>query len=125
MEFNATLEQLPAKISPADPYVSGVRIGRFKPGVVRLVLDLKAQAKPQVFVLKPVGDYGHRLVLDVYPLVEPADPIMALLDKKGCAVRHRFAFGKSREIRKSSGGLQRQYSRRPARNRLPPPMSPD
>ena len=82
VEFNATLEQLPAKISPADPYVSGVRIGRFKPGVVRLVLDLKAQVKPQVFVLKPVGEYGHRLVLDVYPLLEADDPVMALLDKK-------------------------------------------
>lgn len=81
VEFNATLEQLPAKISPADPYVRGVRIGRFKPGVVRLVLDLKAQVKPQVFVLKPVGEYGHRLVLDVYP-IEPVDPVMALLDKK-------------------------------------------
>jgi len=85
VEFNATLEQLPGKISPADPYVSGVRIGRFKPGVVRLVLDLKAQVKPQVFVLQPVGDYGHRLVLDVYPLEEPADPIMALLGRKGSA----------------------------------------
>ena len=82
VEFNAVLEQLPAKISPSDPYVSGVRIGRFKPGVVRLVLDLKTQVKPQVFVLKPVGDYGHRLVLDVYPLVEPVDPVMALLDRK-------------------------------------------
>ena len=82
VEFNSTLEQLPAKISPTDPYVSGVRIGRFKPGVVRLVLDLKGQVKPQVFTLKPVGEYGHRLVLDVYPLVEPVDPIMALLEKK-------------------------------------------
>ena len=82
VEFNATLEQLPAKISPADPYVSGLRIGRFKPGVVRLVLDLKAQVKPQVFVLKPVGEYGHRLVLDVYPLLEAEDPVMALLDKR-------------------------------------------
>lgn len=80
VEFNSTLEQLPAKISPNDPYVSGLRIGRFKPGVVRLVLDLKAQVRPQVFVLKPIGDYGHRLVLDIYPL-EPADPVMALLEK--------------------------------------------
>jgi N-acetylmuramoyl-L-alanine amidase len=80
VEFNATLEQLPSRISPADPYVSGVRIGRFKPGIVRLVMDLKAPVKPQVFMLKPVGEYGHRLVLDVYPLVEP-DPVMALLDK--------------------------------------------
>jgi N-acetylmuramoyl-L-alanine amidase len=81
VEFNAILEQLPAKISPTDPYVSGLRIGRFKPGVVRLVLDLKKQAKPQVFVLKPVGEYGHRLVLDVYPS-EPVDPLLALLDSK-------------------------------------------
>jgi N-acetylmuramoyl-L-alanine amidase len=61
--------------------VSGVRIGRFRPGVVRLVLDLKTQVKPQVFVLNPVGDYGYRLVLDVYPF-EPVDPLLALLDKK-------------------------------------------
>jgi N-acetylmuramoyl-L-alanine amidase len=81
VEFNTALEQLPAKISPADPYVKALRIGRFKPGIVRLVLDLKAEVKPQVFVLRPVGDYGHRLVLDVYPLIE-ADPVMALLDKK-------------------------------------------
>ncbi|HEX4984879.1 MAG TPA: N-acetylmuramoyl-L-alanine amidase [Burkholderiales bacterium] len=82
VEFNAVLEQLPSKISPADPYISGLRIGRFKPGVVRLVLDLKAAVKPQVFTLKPVGEYGHRLVLDVYPEQE-TDPVMALLEKDG------------------------------------------
>jgi N-acetylmuramoyl-L-alanine amidase len=47
---------------------------------VRVVLDLKAEVKPQIFVLPPVGDYGHRLVLDIYPL-EPIDPLMALLQK--------------------------------------------
>jgi N-acetylmuramoyl-L-alanine amidase len=81
VEQNAALDQLSGKISPDDPYVSGLRIGRFKPGVVRLVLDLKKPVKPQVFTLNPVGDYGHRLVLDVYP-VEPVDPLLALLDKK-------------------------------------------
>jgi N-acetylmuramoyl-L-alanine amidase len=77
VESSTALDVLSTKISPDDPYVSGVRIGRFKPGVIRLVLDLKAQVKPQVFTLKPIGDYGHRLVLDVYP-VEPVDPILAL-----------------------------------------------
>ncbi len=81
VDFNSALEQIPGKISPNDPYVSAVRIGRFKPGVVRLVLDLKTEVKPQVFVLKPVGEYGHRLVLDVYPSLE-ADPVLALLDQK-------------------------------------------
>ncbi len=80
VESSTALDVLSTKISPDDPYVSGVRIGRFKPGVIRLVLDLKAQVKPQVFTLKPVGDYGYRLVLDVYP-VEPVDPILALLEK--------------------------------------------
>jgi N-acetylmuramoyl-L-alanine amidase len=80
VESSTALDVLSTKISADDPYVSAVRIGRFKPGVIRLVLDLKAQVKPQVFTLKPVGDYGHRLVLDVYP-VEPLDPILALLEK--------------------------------------------
>ena len=57
-----------------------MRAGRYIPGVVRLVLDLKTEVKPQIFMLKPVGEYGHRLVLDIYPLVA-ADPLMALLQK--------------------------------------------
>ena len=79
VETGAALEALPALVAPDDPYVSALRIGRFKPGVIRLVLDLKTQASPQVFTLKPVADYGHRLVLDVYPTV-PVDPILALLE---------------------------------------------
>jgi N-acetylmuramoyl-L-alanine amidase len=49
--------------------------------VVRLVFDLKAEINPQVFALKPVGEYGHRLVLDLYPTT-PSDPLLALLDKQ-------------------------------------------
>ncbi len=60
-----------------DPYIKSVRVARFKPGVVRLVLDLKTEAKPQLFNLKPVAEYGHRLVLDVYPAIA-VDPLMAL-----------------------------------------------
>jgi N-acetylmuramoyl-L-alanine amidase len=77
VEINAALNDLAGKIDNNDPYIRSVRIGRFKPGVVRLVLDLKAQVKPQIFSLQPVGDYGHRLVLDVYPQVA-VDPLMAL-----------------------------------------------
>ena len=72
---------LAGKILPIDPYIEAARVGRFKPGVARLVLDLKAAVKPQIFVLAPVGDYGHRLVLDLYPAVPP-DPLMALLQKQ-------------------------------------------
>lgn len=72
------LNELTKKISSNDPYISSVRVGRFKPTVVRLVLDLKSDVKPQLFDLNPVGDYGYRLVLDIYPVLPP-DPMMALL----------------------------------------------
>ncbi|MBI5889806.1 MAG: N-acetylmuramoyl-L-alanine amidase [Nitrosomonadales bacterium] len=80
VEINPALNALAGKIGSDDPYIASVRIGRFKPGVVRLVLDLKAQVKPQLFNLNPVGEYGHRLVLDVYPLVA-VDPLMALVQQ--------------------------------------------
>ena len=80
VEFNNVLQSLPAKIIEADPYIKLIRAGRNKPGVVRVVIELKGEVKPQVFALKPVGEYGHRLVLDLFP-AEPADPLMALLEK--------------------------------------------
>ena len=78
IEFNSVLQSLPSKIIEADPYIKLIRAGRNKPGVVRLVIELKTDVRPQVFALNPIGEYGHRLVLDLYPLV-PIDPLMALL----------------------------------------------
>jgi N-acetylmuramoyl-L-alanine amidase len=80
IEFNSVLEGLANKIAPDDPNIKLLRAGRYKPGVVRLVMELKNEVRPQVFVLPPVGEYGHRLVLDVYPLEAP-DPLLSLLNK--------------------------------------------
>jgi len=83
IELNSVLQNLPGKISATDPYIKLIRAGLNKPGVVRLVIELKGEhgsVKPQVFTLKPVGEYGYRLVLDLYPS-EPPDPLMALLEK--------------------------------------------
>ena len=80
VEFGNTLNDLTKLVGSDDPYIKSVRVGRFKPGVVRLVLDLKSEVKPQLFELKPVGEYGYRLVLDVYP-THPIDPLMALLEQ--------------------------------------------
>lgn len=81
IELGAALSELSSKVSKDDPYINSLRVGRFKPDVVRLVLDLKTQVKPQIFSLKPVGEYGHRLVLDIYPAV-PVDPLMALVEQQ-------------------------------------------
>lgn len=80
VEFNAVLQSLPGKISETDPYIKALRAGRFKPGVVRLVIELKTEINPQVFMLKPVGEYGHRLVMDLYP-TKPEDPLLALIER--------------------------------------------
>ncbi len=80
VDFASVQQGIAGKILPDDPYIGQMRAGRYKPGVVRVVLDLKTEVRPQIFTLKPVGDYGHRLVLDVYPLV-PVDPLMALVQK--------------------------------------------
>ncbi len=79
VELSKVLEELAGKIASDDPYVKSVRVGRFKPGVVRVVFDLKVGAKPSVFELKPYGEYGHRLVLDIYP-THPVDPLLALME---------------------------------------------
>ena len=83
--LSAVLNELAGKISADDPYIKGVRVARFKPGTVRLVFDLKARVKPEVFALAPIGEYGHRLVLDVYPL-EPPDPLLAFLKNRETSV---------------------------------------
>ncbi|MGH8706125.1 MAG: AMIN domain-containing protein, partial [Burkholderiales bacterium] len=81
-DLGPALAELHGKVTDGDPYIEKLRVGRNRPGVVRLVLDLKAEVKPQVFALKPIADYGHRLVLDIYPLVPP-DPLAALIEAQG------------------------------------------
>ena len=73
-EHLAALEDLDTRPDGAHHiHIKLLRAGRYKPGVVRLVMELKSKVAPQVFEVKPVGEYGHRLVLDVYPLT-PVDP---------------------------------------------------
>ena len=80
VDFSSVRQGFADKMSASDPYIGNLRVGRFKPGVVRVVLDLKTEVKPQIFTLAPIGEYGHRLVLDIYP-TQPPDPILALLQK--------------------------------------------
>jgi N-acetylmuramoyl-L-alanine amidase len=79
VELGSTLKALSDKILTDDPYIKQVRVANFKPGVVRLVIDLKADIKPQIFSLQPAGDYKYRLVLDIYPVV---DPLMNMVQQR-------------------------------------------
>jgi len=79
VEPDGELAELVQRLRPNDPHIQSIRVARFRPGIARIVLDLKGDVEPQIFALAPVGEYGHRLVLDLYPRTPP-DPLMALLE---------------------------------------------
>lgn len=81
VEINGILNELASNVHSDDPYIKSVRVARFKPGIARLVFDLKSQVKPQLFNLMLMAKYSHRMVLDIYPAI-PFDPMMALLQEK-------------------------------------------
>ncbi len=96
LELNPALRELVAKVKSDDPFISGIRIGQYTtaagasaPGVVRLVMDLKQHALPQVFTLPPVAAYAHRLVLDLYP-ANAVDPLEALIAERLKESTQRF-----------------------------------
>ena len=56
------------------------RIGQYRPDTARLVLELKSPAETAAFALPPVGQYRHRLVIDLTP-ADADDPIANFLAK--------------------------------------------
>ena len=74
MNLIPALRELVAQVRSDDPNISGMRVGQFAPGVVRLVVDLKKRFVPQMFSLPPVAAYQNRLVIDLYP-TDPPDPL--------------------------------------------------
>src|SRR5258706_2713925 len=83
-ELSAALAELTGKVASDDPYVQGLRVGRNRPGVIRLVLDLKSEVKPQAFTLPPIGENGHRRGLDISPggAAEPIPGLSLASEKK-------------------------------------------
>jgi N-acetylmuramoyl-L-alanine amidase len=82
VDLDSEIRELVSKVKSDDPYIAQVRVGQLRPGVVRIVFDMKEPVKPQLFALEPVGNYKHRLLLDLYP-VNPVDPLKTLLDQIG------------------------------------------
>ena len=76
---DATLSGPLPELDGSGPLLAAVRTGRPENGTLRIVLDLKAETRPRTFVLRPAGQYGHRLVIDLY------DPKSADEDTKPAA----------------------------------------
>ncbi len=48
-----------------DEILAAIRTGKQDRGL-RVVLDLRTKVLPRTYLLKPAGQYGHRLVIDLY-----------------------------------------------------------
>jgi N-acetylmuramoyl-L-alanine amidase len=76
--LNDSLRDLTARVSGSDPFIHAIRVAQYQARTVRIVLDLKQPIKPEIFSLQAVAQYQHRLVLDLFPLVDD-DPLMSFL----------------------------------------------
>ena len=84
IDIGPALAKIGGAVSVDDPLVRQARVGRFKPNVIRVVFDMKAEVAPQAFALKPIGEFGHRIVLDLFP-VNARDPVAAFLERQRVA----------------------------------------
>jgi N-acetylmuramoyl-L-alanine amidase len=79
IELNEDLKNLSTKILSSDPNIKQIRVAKFNNQVSRVVIELRAESKINIFSLKPAGTYKHRLVIDIYPRV---DELMAFVQDK-------------------------------------------
>jgi N-acetylmuramoyl-L-alanine amidase len=118
------LQELVGKVRPEDPFIADVRLAQLSRGVVRLLVDLKQTAVPQVFTLQPVAAYRNRLVIDLYP-VKAVDPLEAFIaerlkDGPAAAPTPSTPSMAAAPAGDPLGDLIAQQTRRPAK--APPPV---
>ena len=65
-KLSQALSTLPQKVDAIDPFVQKIRVGQYKPHVIRLVLDLKTNVVPRTSVVEPKENFAHRLILDIH-----------------------------------------------------------
>jgi len=68
---NATFANPLGELDYRNSLVKGIRSGKQSDNKMRVVLDLKSASAPKSFLLNPTAQYGHRLVIDLEPLIQP------------------------------------------------------
>jgi N-acetylmuramoyl-L-alanine amidase len=119
VELSPRLKEVVGRVGADDPYIARVRVGQNRPRVVRLVIELKEDIRPDVFVVPPIGPYEHRLVLDLRP-VNPPDPLLALLREHEArlpAGERRDDAALLREVERAEAGRDSPVSRGRTRER--------
>jgi N-acetylmuramoyl-L-alanine amidase len=84
---NARLKNSPAQPIAADKYLNEVRSATRNTNDLRVVLDLKTDARIKSFLLPPNQQYGHRLVVDLFSADEQEEIQTASINRTPGALR--------------------------------------
>lgn len=71
---NASLGPSTSIPSVGGDVLTDIRTGRRNESDLRIVFDLGMDASPRSFLLEPAANYGHRLVIDLFPKQQLAEP---------------------------------------------------
>ncbi|SER22752.1 N-acetylmuramoyl-L-alanine amidase [Rosenbergiella nectarea] len=78
--LSRVLHKLSQQVNASDPFISRIRVAKFDAKTLRVVVDLKQPVRTDIFNLKPVANFQHRLVVDLYPkLNSDKDPLSLFL----------------------------------------------
>ena len=77
----ANLESSLGKIALTDTPIKSFRSSVRNGNDLRVVLDLLTQVKPRSFNLKPIMQYGDRLVIDLYTPDQQLNPVISQADR--------------------------------------------
>jgi N-acetylmuramoyl-L-alanine amidase len=84
---NARMAKYLPELGAANRFIRQIRSATRNQNDVRVVLDLQQAVKPKTFFLKPNGQYGHRLVIDIFPregtVVSQASKPIKTIDEPG------------------------------------------
>ncbi|MDL2059088.1 N-acetylmuramoyl-L-alanine amidase [Mesosutterella sp. AGMB02718] len=104
LALSDSLKKKISEVRPSGPTISAIRIGQNKANVVRLVIDVKEDIRPEIFELAPIANYNRRLVMDLYPKSpRPVDSAEAEDDPIAAALGGRRQPAAESPSRSSSG----------------------
>jgi N-acetylmuramoyl-L-alanine amidase len=78
LAWQPALREGAGQVPQDDPNIARIEVAQPQAGAVQLVIGLRHAVRAQVFQIRPVAQYQHRLVLDLYPQ-QAIDPLEALI----------------------------------------------
>ncbi|WMY97130.1 MAG: N-acetylmuramoyl-L-alanine amidase [Arsenophonus sp.] len=65
--LNSLLKDINKKINSNDRYLKLIRVGLFNHNTIRLVFEVKMHFGLQIFTISPIGNFKHRLIINISP----------------------------------------------------------